>query len=68
METQNHRDVHKQMYADMFLYIPWDNEERFLGDAKSSIVVCQAMWDEYGEAAIDMKNQLRNMIKKSWLS
>ena len=68
LETQNHKDIHKQMYADMFLYIPWDNEERFLGDAKSSIEVCQAMWDEYGEVAIDMKNQMRNMIQKSWLS
>ena len=46
LETQNHKDIHKQMYADMFLYIPWDNEERFLGDAKSAIEVCQAMWDE----------------------
>ena len=32
--TQNHKDIHKQRYADMFLYIPWDNEERFLGDSK----------------------------------
>ena len=38
--TQNHKDIHKQRYADMFLYIPWDNEECFLGDSKSSIV-CQ---------------------------
>ena len=60
--------THKQMYADMFLYIPWDNEERFLGHAKSSIEVCQAMWDEYGEAAIDLKNQLRSIIKQSWMS
>ena len=40
------------------------NEKPFFGDAKSSIEVCQAMRDEYGEAAIDMKNQLRNVIKQ----
>jgi hypothetical protein len=68
LETQDHKDIHKQMYADMFLYIPWVNEDRFLGDAKRSIEVCQAMWDEYGEAAIDLKNQLRSIIKQSWMS
>jgi hypothetical protein len=38
-----------------------------LGEAKSSLEVCQAKWDEYERAAIDMKNQLRNIIKQSWL-
>ena len=68
LDTHDHKDIHKQMYADMFLFIPWDNEESFLGDAKRSIEVCQAMWDEYGEAAIDLKNQLRSIIKQSWMS
>ena len=67
LDTQKHKDIHKRMYADLFLYIPWENEEQFLGEAKSSIEVCQAKWDEYGQAAIDMKNQLRNIIKQSWL-
>ena len=67
LDTQNHKDIHKQRYADMFLYIPWENEERFLGGSKCSII-CQAMWEEYGEAATDMKNQLREVIKQSWLS
>ena len=65
LDTQKHKDIHKQMYADLFLYIPWENEEHFLGEAKSSMEVCQAKWDEYGQAAINMKNQLRNIIKQS---
>ena len=67
LDTQKHRDIHKQMYANLFLYIPWENEEQFLGEAKSSMEVCQAKWEEYGQAAINMKNQLRNIIKQSWL-
>lgn len=68
LDTQKHKDIHKQMYADLFLYIPWENEEQFLGEAKHSLEVCQALWDEHGQAAIDMKNQLRNTIKQAWLS
>ena len=67
LDTQKHKDIHKRMYADLFLYIPWENEEQFLREAKHSMEVCQAKWDEYGEAAIDMKNQLRNIIKQAWL-
>ena len=28
----------------------------------------QAMWDEWGDAAKDLKEQLYDMIKRSWLS
>ena len=56
------------MYADMFLYLPWQDEEQFFGDASRSEEVCQAMWDEWEDAAIDLKEQLYRMIKKSWLS
>ena len=68
LDTQKHKDVHRQMYADLFMYIPWENEEQFLGEARHSMEVCQAKWDEYGQAAIDMKNQLRNINKQAWLS
>ena len=67
LDTQKHKDIHKRMYADLFMYIPWEDEEQFLGEAKHSIEVCQAKWDEYGQAATDMKNQLRNIIKQAWL-
>ena len=41
------------------------NEKPILEDAKCFIKVCQAIWDEYGDAAIYTKNQLRNIIKPS---
>ena len=41
--------THDQMYADMFLYLPWDNEEEFLGEARRSEEVCKAMWGSTGE-------------------
>ena len=59
---------HAQRYADMFLYLPWENEEQFLGEARISEEACQKMWEEYGEAALNVKNQLKSMIKRSWLS
>ncbi len=56
------------MYADLFLYVPWQDEETFLGEASRSEEACQKMWDEWGEAAKDLKKQLYRMIKESWLS
>ena len=54
IDTKKHKeDSHAQMYADMFLYLPWKDEEQFLGDASRSEEVCQAMWDEWGDAALD---------------
>ena len=55
------------MYADMFLYLPWQYEEQFLGDANRSKEVSQAMWDEWGDAAKYLKKQLYCMIKQEWL-
>ena len=66
--TNRHKDTHAQMYSDMFLYLPWQDEEQFLGEASRSFDHCQAMWDEYGAAALDLKQQLNEMIKQSWLS
>jgi hypothetical protein len=68
MDTQRHRDEHSKIYADMFLYIPWQDEERLFGDARRSLDVCQAKWEEWWEAALDMKNQLKQVVKESWLS
>ena len=41
------------------------NVKPFLGDVKCSIKVCQDMFDDYGEAAIDMNNQLTKISKQS---
>ena len=68
IDTQEHRDVHRQMYADMFLYLPWDNEEDFLGEARRSFDVCQAKWNLLGHAALDLKQQLKELVKTSLLS
>ena len=56
------------MYADMFLYVPWDNEEEFLGTAKRSLDECKAKWDELGPAALDLKGQIQELVKTSLLS
>ena len=55
IDTQEHRDVRRQMYADMFLYLPWDNEEDFLGEARRSFDACKAKWNLLGHAALDLK-------------
>ena len=68
INPKKHKDKHAQMYADMFLYLPWQDEKQFLGEASRSKEVCQAMWDEWGDAAKDLKEQLYDMIKRSWLS
>ena len=44
------------------------DEETFLGEASRSEEACQKMWDEWGEAAKDLKKQLYRKIKESWLS
>ena len=56
------------MYADMFLYVPWDNEEEFLGAAKRSLEECKAKWDVLGPEALDMKRQVHELVKTSLLS
>ena len=68
IDTKKHKDPHALMYSDMFLYLPWQDEEQFLGEASRSMEVCQAMWDKWGTAAKDLKKQLYDMIKRSWLS
>ena len=68
IDTQVHKDVHRQMYADMFLYVPWDNEEDFLGEASRSLEACRAKWDLLGHAALDLKRQLKELVKSTLLS
>ena len=68
IDPKKHKDKHAQMYADLFLYVPWQDEETFLGEASRSEEACQKKWDEWGEAAIDLKKQLYKKIKESWLS
>ena len=66
--SKKYKDEHSKMYADMFLYLPWQDEEEFLGEAKISEVACEALWDEFGEMALDLKEQLRLMIRNSRLA
>ena len=68
IDTQEHRDAHRRMYADMFLYLPWDNEEDFLGEASRSFEACRAKWDLLGPAAQDLKRQLKELVKSTLLS
>ena len=60
--------THEQMYADMFLYLPWQNEEEFLGEARRSEEACKAMWGVYGGAATELKEKLRRRIREARLS
>ena len=69
IDPKKHKeDSHAQMYADMFLYVPWHDEEAFFGEASRSKEACQALWDVWGDAAKDLKKQLYRRIKESWLS
>ena len=68
INPKKHMDKHEQMYADMFLYVPWQDEEVFFGEASRSVEACQALCDLWGDAAKDLKRQLYRMIKESWLS
>ena len=68
IDSKKHKDEHSKMYADMFLYLPWQDEEEFLGEARISEVACEALWDEFGEMALDLKEQLRLMIRNSRLA
>ena len=70
LNTVKHKDkdMHARMYSDMLIYLPWDNEEEFLGEACRSEDVCQEMWEEYGEAALSVKTQLNNLVKEALLS
>ena len=55
------------MYSDLFLYVPWENEEQFLGEARESEEACKALWDRYEESVRDLKNQLKSRIRSAWL-
>ena len=68
IDTQQHTDEHSRLYAHLFLYVPWVDEEEFLGDARRSLEFCRAKWEEWGDAAIDLKSQLHDFVKQSWLS
>jgi hypothetical protein len=52
----------------MVLYIPWQDQEQLFKDARRSLDVCQPKWKEWGEDALDLKNQLKQVVKESWLS
>ena len=67
MSTKHHGSKHEQMYSDMFLYVPWENEERFLGRARESEEACKALWERYKESIRDLKNQLKSRIRSAWL-
>ena len=67
IDHKKNKDKHAQIYADMFLYLPWQDEEQFHGEASRSEEACQALLDEWGDAAKDLKEQLYQMIKQSWL-
>ena len=68
IDSKKHKDKHSQMYADMFLYLPWQNEEEFLGESSRSEEACQALWDDFKEMALDLKEQLRLTIRNARLS
>ena len=68
IDPKKHKDKLAQMYANMFLYIPWQDEEDFFGEASRSEEACQKLWEEWGDAAKYLKKQLYRRIKESWLS
>ena len=65
--TKHHGSKHEQMYSDMFLYVPWENEEQFLGEARQSEEACQALWDRYEASVQDIKTQLTRRIRRALL-
>ena len=67
ISTKSHRTKHEQMYSDMFLYVPWENEEQFLGEARESEEACQALWDRYEASVQDIKTQLTRRIRRALL-
>ena len=67
ISTKHHGSKHEQMYSDLFLYVPWENEEQFLGEARESEEACKALWDRYEESVRDLKNQLKSRIRSAWL-
>ena len=67
MSSNHHGSKHEQMYSDMFLYVPWENEEQFLGEARESEEACKTLWERYKESIRDLKNQLKSRIRSAWL-
>ena len=65
--TKRHGSKHEQMYSDMFLYMPWEKEEQFLGEARESEEACQALWDRYEASVQDIKTQLTRRIRRALL-
>ena len=68
IDSKNHKDDHRRKYADMFLYLPWEDEEEFLGESSRSEEACLELWNVVGEMALDLKEQLRRMTRKARLS
>lgn len=67
LDTPKEKDEHSRMYANLFLYVPFSDEESFLGEARRSLEACHAKWLEFGAAATDLRNQLRTFVTESWL-
>ena len=63
----HHKSNHEKMYADMLIFLPWDSEEDFLGDACRSKEACEAMWEEYEEAVYSVKRQLNRLVTEALL-
>ena len=57
IDSKKHTSDHAKQYADIFLYLPWDDEEDFLGESSRSMEACQAMWDVHKDMALDLKEQ-----------
>ena len=66
LDTSNHSSSHAQMYADLFLFTPWVDEEAFLGEARQSLEACKKLW-YIGPAALEIKQHLMERIKQSLL-
>ena len=65
--TKHHGSKHEQMYSNMFLYVPWEKEEQFPGEARESEEACQALWDRYEASVQDIKTQLTRRIRRALL-
>ena len=64
LDTSNHSSSHAQMYADLFLFTPWVDEEAFLREARQSLEACKKLWLDIGPAALEIKQHLMERIKQ----
>ena len=62
------RTRHEEMYAALLMFQPWNNESDDLGEAATSLQKCQELFVMMKDNCRMVEEELRSMVRLSWLA